>query len=174
MIDNNTKLPFVTAMTSITYKLLVNLGLSDILITCLCGTVNVIQTYILGKYQYYMRTMSPEAWSTNHCIAQWLRSGYSRATVVCGKKRQKAFCLAYEYSTQYWKFDKFTIDVNGLLFRALAFRKNVMLCTDVPSRVECLCQLLHFGCHQLWKVSCQYLCAHVISKADARWIDLQE
>ena len=36
-------------MTSITYKLLVNLSLTDILITILCGIVNIIQTHILGQ-----------------------------------------------------------------------------------------------------------------------------
>ena len=41
-------------MTSITYKLLVNLGISDILITCLCGTVNLFQTHILGKFVFRM------------------------------------------------------------------------------------------------------------------------
>ena len=51
LYDFNTMMVSFSAMSSITYKLLVNLGISDILITCLCGTVNLFQTHILGKFQ---------------------------------------------------------------------------------------------------------------------------
>ena len=43
-----------SAMTSITYKLLVNLGITDILITCICGTGHVVQSFILGILMGYV------------------------------------------------------------------------------------------------------------------------
>ena len=36
-------------MTTVTYRLLVNLSISDLMITCLCGPVHVIYSLVMGK-----------------------------------------------------------------------------------------------------------------------------
>ena len=40
-------------MSSVTYSLLVNLSVSDLLITCLCGPVHVVYSIIMGKHNVY-------------------------------------------------------------------------------------------------------------------------
>ena len=43
--------PFL-AMRSVTYWLLVNLSVSDLLITCLCGPVHVIHSIVMGFWPF--------------------------------------------------------------------------------------------------------------------------
>lgn len=57
-------------MKTVTYHLLVNLSVSDLLITCLCGPVHVINTLVLGEKEEEGISISDTIigqWCVYHC-----------------------------------------------------------------------------------------------------------
>ena len=53
-------------MTTVTYRLLVNLSISDLMITCLCGPVHVIYSLVMGKID----KLTPISWRDKRGLIQ--------------------------------------------------------------------------------------------------------
>ena len=60
-------------MKSVTYRLLVNLSVSDLLITCLCGPVHVISSLVIGKDNYRESSHSADSHSVVLSIVRFLK-----------------------------------------------------------------------------------------------------